>query len=375
MKHSVYKKRRADFATWMAREGIALAVFEDNEHRRDTAIRYFTGHPSDAVLFLTITGYGILCAWDENLALTADSDITLPYTRFSLDPLQAGKYVVEKAGVPAHSKIEIPAVTPYPLFLEYVDTFNDFDVICRKGGAAAQVSAMRMIKDEEEIALTRQACAIADRIAESIEKQLKAGRLKSESDVALFIEKEARAADAEGTSFSTLAAGPSRSSLIHAYPPFGAGVFAAEGLSILDFGIRYQGYTSDKTITFVAGELLPAQEKMVALVEKAYGEALELYKPGVSVREAALKADAVFARGRRKMPHGLGHGIGLDVHEAPFVRSRDTGEEPLVFRPGMIVTLEPGLYNAQYGGVRLENDILITEEGNEVLTKSRIVRL
>lgn len=376
MKNSVYKKRRADFATWMAREGIAVAVFEDNEHRRDPSIQYFTGHPCDAILFLSITGYGILCAWDENLASKeADADIILPYTRFSLNPILAGKYVAEKAGVPVHSKIEIPENTAYPQFLEYVDAFSDFDVVCRKSGADTEVSSMRMIKDESEIALTRQACAIADGIAVSIEKKIRSGHLKTETDVALFIEKESRLAGAEGTSFSTLAAGPSRSHMIHSYPPFGAGDFGVKGLSILDFGIKYKGYTSDMTLTFASGELDPAQERMISLVEKAYGEALEMYKPGVSVREAALKADGVFSKGKKKMPHGLGHGIGLAVHEAPFVRSRDTGEEPPVFQPGMIVTLEPGLYDARHGGVRLENDVLITEGGNEVLTHSKIVRL
>ncbi len=375
MKNSAYKRRRADFATWMAREGIAVAVFEDNERNRDPAVQYFTGHPCDAVLFITITGYGILCAWDDNLAAKADADIILPYTRFSLNPVMAGKYVIEKAGVPIHSKIEIPENTSYPGFLEYVNAFIDFDVICRKSGTSAAVESMRLVKDEEETALTRRACSIADGIASAIEKKIQAGQLKTESDVALFIEKEARLAGAEGTSFPTLAAGPSRSHMIHSYPPFGAGEFGTEGLSILDFGIKYNGYTSDMTLTFAAGALQPAQEKMISMVEKAYNEALELYKPGVSVREAALKADAVFARGRRKMPHGLGHGVGLAVHEAPFVRSRDTGEEPPVFQSGMIVTLEPGLYDPRYGGVRLENDVLITEEGNEVLTHSRIVRL
>lgn len=73
------------------------------------------------------------------------------------------------------------------------------------------------------------------------------------------------------------------------------------------------------------------------------------------------------------MPHGLGHGIGLEIHEFPFVRQR--AEPEIEFAPGMIVTLEPGLYDKEAGGVRLENDVLITENGNEVITHSRIIRL
>ena len=86
---------------------------------------------------------------------------------------------------------------------------------------------------------------------------------------------------------------------------------------------------------------------------------------------AAANADEIFSKARRAMPHGLGHGIGLEIHEAPFVRQRAAPE--CVFKPGMIVTLEPGLYDPELGGVRLENDVLITESGNEVLTRSRII--
>ena len=373
---SVFRKRRASFATWMAREGLAAVLFEDNEHRRNPAVRYFSGHPTDALLFLTLTGECVLCPWDENLAAEcADAEKTIPLVQFGMDPVKASACALDVIGAPPRSRIEIPEATPYPLFLEYVDALKNFDVVCRKSGAEAEAARMRMIKDDAEIALTRKACKIADKIVQSLEKKLKSRQLKTETDVALFIEREARKAGAEGTSFDTIAAGSSRSCMIHAFPSFGAGNFAAEGLSILDFGVLYQGYTSDMTLTFAAGALSPLQEKLIAAVEEAYAEALKLYKPGVSVREAALKADEVFSKTGEQMPHGLGHGIGLAVHEAPFVRSRIIGSTETVFEPGMIVTLEPGLYSREAGGVRLENDVLITEDGNEVLTHSRIVYL
>lgn len=376
MSAGVYKKRRADFATWMARESIALVMFADSERQRSPSVRYFTGHPCDAVLFLTVTGESVLCPWDENLAARcADAEKIIPYTDFRMDPVEACKCVAVLLGTPARSNIEIPGTTSYPEFLSYVDALRDFDVICRTGGAGQALADMRMIKDGDEIAQIRKACGIADAIAAMIEKKVRAGQLKTETDVALFIEKEARKAGAEGTSFETLAAGASRSQMIHAFPASGSGVFGGPGLSILDFGVKYQGYASDKTLTFVSGSLTAPQEKMIAAVEKAYAESLPLYHPGKPVREAAQKADDVFSRIRCKMPHGLGHGIGLEIHEAPFVRSRLSGADGTVFQPGMVVTLEPGLYSAKEGGVRLENDILITETGNEVLTDSRIVYL
>ena len=133
------------------------------------------------------------------------------------------------------------------------------------------------------------------------------------------------------------------------------------------------GYTSDTTLTVAKGPLTKEQEKQLDLVQKAYDEALKLYKPGRPIIDAAKKCDSVFAAAKRKMPHGLGHAVGLEIHEQPRVSLRATPE--MLFKPGMILTCEPGLYDVEIGGTRLENDVLITEDGNEVLTHSRIIRL
>ena len=96
-------------------------------------------------------------------------------------------------------------------------------------------------------------------------------------------------------------------------------------------------------------------------------------KDNTAAQDAAKKADLVFASEKRKMPHTLGHGIGLEIHEYPRVSTKTSSD--VKFQPGMILTLEPGLYDETIGGTRLENDILITETGHEVLTNSRIIVL
>jgi Xaa-Pro aminopeptidase len=158
-------------------------------------------------------------------------------------------------------------------------------------------------------------------------------------------------------------------------------------MSILDFGVCYQGYRSDITVTFLSPPLSAAQERLIALVEEAYHAALPFYRAGLSVREAAEAAARVFAREQRAMPHGLGHGVGLDIHEYPRVSVN--AAEDTRFLAGMVVTLEPGLYDTALGGCRWENDILITGDSSrrefasaniatdapEVITRSRIVRL
>ncbi len=369
-----YLKRRAELYTWMARNSVSVVVLEDTEGRRDPGIRYFTGHPSDALLVMTITGHAVLCPWDELMAhKMANVDVIVPYTDFGRNPVAAVRGIAERIGVPSRSRIEIPGVTPYPLFLRYVEALLEYDVICREGGAGREIERMRSIKDAAEIETIEKACSITDAIINLIEKQLKGGKIKTESDVALLIEREARAAGAEGTGFETLAAGPERSFGIHAFPPYTASAFPGSGLSILDFGIKYRGYTSDVTLTVVSGDVTPAQEKQLALVEKAYKAALELYKPGVPTRDAPIKVDEIFRKAKRTMPHALGHGIGLEAHEGPAVRNREDND--WVYEPGMVVTLEPGLYHPEHGGCRLENDVLITENGYRLLTNSRIIRL
>jgi Xaa-Pro dipeptidase len=112
-----YLKRRAELYTWMARNSVAVVVLEDTEGRRDPAIRYLSGHPGDALLILTITGHCVLCPWDEHLAeMTAQVDIIAPYTEFGRHPVTAVRELAARVGVPPRSRIEIPAITPYPLF-------------------------------------------------------------------------------------------------------------------------------------------------------------------------------------------------------------------------------------------------------------------
>jgi Xaa-Pro dipeptidase len=368
-----YQPRLEKLWDWMAREGIALVMFEDTEDRRDQTIRWLTGHPGDALLFLSIERKALLVPWDVNLAKTyAQADFIIPYSEFNRFPRWAIHGAAEKFKIPPGSKIEIPPVTPYPLFLNYVGELTNFDVLCRERSAVSKAQKFRAVKDEGEIKIYRKAAAITNALIDLLEKNVRAGKIKTEADAALLIEVEARKRGCEGTGFETLAAGPERSFGIHAFPAWTGAAFAGPGLSILDFGVRLGGYTTDVTLTFVR-EPNPRQEKLVSLVEKAAKFAASLAHNGMAARELAAAVDDLFAKSKKHMPHALGHGIGLEAHEYPAIRNRSDSEWAL--EPGMIFTLEPGLYDHLYGGCRLENDFLMTENGPEVLTGARIIRL
>jgi len=382
-KHSsVFSARLEKFYNWMTAEGIALVMLEDCESRRDHNIRWLTGHPSDALLFLSLTEpRAILAAWDVNLAklYTAQSSaLVVSYSDFDRKPDKAINAIAKKLGIPSGSRIEIPCVTPYPVFLDYVGELTDFDILCRENGAASELRKLRAVKDEEEIAITKKAADITNELIDTLEKNVIAGKIKTEADAALFIQAQARKAGCEGTSFETLAAGPDRSFAIHAFPSWTYAPFGTQGLSILDFGVKLGGYCTDVTLTF-ARDLDAKQEKLVSLVEKASKLAISMAHNGTRARDIAGAVDALFSKSKKKMPHGLGHGLGLQEHEYPVIRN--SGDNEWVLEPGMIFTIEPGLYDPLLGGCRLENDVLITEAssasqtGHEILTTARIIKL
>jgi Xaa-Pro dipeptidase len=393
-----HEARQQKVYDWMAQEDISLVMFEDTETRRDQNIRWLTGHPGDAVLLLykpkpvpesaeaalleaagkklnENCGLSYLFAWDINLAYlyaSETTDVILPYCEYERKAINAIFQTTRSFKIPYGSKIEIPSVTSYPTFLKYVGELTDYDILCRNNGAASEINKLRAVKDKKEIEIIQMAAGITNKIIDLLEKNVRSGKIKTEADAALFIETEARKRGCEGTSFEILAAGPDRSYAIHAFPTWTYAPFGGQGLSILDFGVKLDGYCTDVTLTF-ARDLNSKQEKMVTLVEKAAKLAIPMAHNGTKTRDIAAAVDKFFLKFKKEMPHGLGHGIGLEAHEYPAIRNSSDNE--WVLEPGMIFTIEPGLYDPVHGGCRLENDILITETGHEVLTEARIVRL
>ncbi len=357
-------------------------MLEDFENLRTSLVRYLSGHPSDAILVVAATGESVLVPWDVNLAAErARVDRVVPYTDFKRSYKEAVATVLKSLGLPdaaggTRPKIELMSRTSHLRYEELCRELPGAEIVVRGNGIDTVLSRMRALKDTAEIAALERAAAITDEVLDVVERKLRARPAGSmrEVDVAQLAEREALARGAEGMGFETLAAGPTRSWGIHAFPSSTAGPFGGPGLSILDFGVKVDGYTSDVTATFARGPLNPDQERLLALVQAAYDASVAAAKPGASPQAPALAADQVFEAADWKMPHALGHGIGLDAHEGPLLRS--VGENPdRALVAGMVFTIEPGLYNPAIGGARLENDVVIDQDGARVLTRSRIVRL
>ena len=364
-----YAQRRIRLYEWLERENTDAAYLV-----ADPDVRYFTGMPSDSVLILLRTGRSILLPWDINLAnVRADADEIIPYTEYHRDLNTAVKAVMSDSSNGTISKLEIPGDTAYPSVARLRDDLTSVEIVCRSHGLNDQVHGQRIIKDADELSTLEKAAEITNRIFDRLESDLASGELQTELDVALFLEREARSQGAEGTGFESIVAGPTRSNGIHAFPSYTNAPFAATGCGIIDFGVKVDGYTSDITLTAVFGEPRGALCLMLDLVQQAYDEAIERAIVGADAGDIARHVDAIFEKAGYAMPHSLGHGIGLEVHEAPGLRS--TSQDPSPLKPGMVFTIEPGLYHPTDGGVRLENDVMLTEAGARVITHSRILHL
>ncbi len=369
--------RLEKLAGHLAERKIDALILEDFEDFRSPALRYLCGHPTDAILFVFADAQTVLVPWDASLARErADVDRILPYTDFSRSFAEAAAAVLSDRLRGGKGTVEVSGRTPHTRLMKLRSRLPDAVFVCEETGADAFISAMRTVKDAGEVSALRKAGEITNALIRRVERMLssKPGAEHTEMEMAQLIEREALALGAEGLGFETLVAGPARSWAIHPFPAYTAEPFGGRGLSILDFGVRVEGYTSDVTVTIARGPLSAEQETMVRLVEAAYGASVGACTAGRSPLEPAKAADGIFAGTGWKMPHALGHGIGLAAHERPYLRTSGDLSDPELL-PGMAFTIEPGLYDPAHGGARLENDVLITESGAELLTSAKIIRI
>jgi Xaa-Pro aminopeptidase len=229
-------------------------------------------------------------------------------------------------------------------------------------GVTGLVEELRAVKDEAELAAIRAAAALADDAYE----QLIAGGLvgRTERELALELEFDLRRRGAEQPSFSPIVAAGPHGALPHASP---RAVEVRRGdLVVIDWGAQLDGYCSDCTRTVAVGEPSSHAREIYQLVLDAQLAGLEAVKPGAGGRDVdGVARDVIEAAGHGEhFGHGLGHGVGLDVHEAPRLSQRSDS----VLQSGNIVTVEPGVYLPGELGVRIEDLVLVTGDGREILT-------
>ena len=228
------------------------------------------------------------------------------------------------------------------------------------------VERLRLVKDASEIATLRESASRLSMVAPAVFAAVRAGA--QERDVAATVERALRDAGYERPAFDTIvASGPNA-----ALPHYRAGerTLGAGDLVVLDFGGVLDGYCSDLSRTVAIGPLSPKARRLHAAVYAAQQAAIRAVKPGVETTSVDAAARSVLQEEGLgdAFGHGTGHGLGLDIHEEPRITRPRTDVPSIPLRAGMVFTVEPGAYLPGFGGVRIEDDVLVTDTGYEVLT-------
>jgi len=228
--------------------------------------------------------------------------------------------------------------------------------------AAPLVEALRLVKDEDELALMTEAALVGCRLFEHILTFIKPGL--AEFEVAAELEHQARLMGAEGMSFDTIVASGARSALPHGKAT--AARLPRRGFLTLDFGIIHKGYCSDMTRTVYLGKPRPAERQAYAAVLEAQEAAVAAVSAGISCGEVDEAARGVLRRAglAEYFSHSTGHGVGLEIHEAPRVGAGQS----VRLVAGMVITIEPGVYMAGQFGLRIEDMVAVTATGGQALT-------
>ena len=351
MERPLNEKKRIDRALRiLKKEKIEAFLINDL-----TDIRYLSGFTGDEASALIAT---------EALFLLVDSRFT---TQAKLEtrlfqPIKISKRIedtiklinrlrVKKVGFDAKT-------TSYADFKELEKGLSGTTLIPTE----ERLHPLRMKKEKEEIKVLRLAIAISTQGFQKMKEKIKFG--VTEKEIAIAYESAVKEAGADKLSFDTIVASGVRSALPHGVAS-GKKIGPRE-LVMMDFGVQYQGYYSDETCTVVTGTPTPKQKEVYNIVKTAHDRAIDRIKPGVSSQEVDKTARGyIEKKGFAKyFGHGTGHGVGMSLHEEP----RISPLKNVILEEGMVFTIEPGIYLPNWGGVRIEDMIVVTRDACEVLT-------
>ena len=328
-----------------------------------TNVRYLTGFSGSAALLL-VTGDRMLFVTDgryrdqsasELAAAGVDAEIAVGRTT------EAQRDIVSAAaGSIARIGLEAEHVT----WAQKKRLAKEWFPAAKVVATGRLVEARRERKDAGEVARIEAACAMADAALAAVRHRL--GEGPTETEVALELEWQMRRLGADGPSFETIvASGPNGSKPHHRA---GDRRVAEGDLVVLDFGALVDGYHSDMTRTVMVGEPSATQARMLEVVRASQTAGVRAVREGVEATavDEACRAVIRDAGWDEAFLHGTGHGVGLDIHEAPRVSTNGTG----TLTGGHVVTVEPGVYLPEHGGVRIEDTVVVTAQGCRTLTRA-----
>lgn len=231
-------------------------------------------------------------------------------------------------------------------------------------GLGSELRLLRAYKDSHEMAAMKKAAAIASQAIGTLAREIQPGW--TEQETALQLEMTARLAGAEQIAFETIIASGENGALPHAQPTHRK--IRNGDLVVIDFGVKYRGYCSDETCTFAIGELTGDKKNAYRAVLRAHDEAILAIRAGIAAADVDKLVRGVLGKKySRYFVHGTGHGVGLEVHEAPRLAPNSQD----VLKAGMVVTVEPGLYYPGLWGIRIEDTVFVKKKSCEIISKMK----
>lgn len=346
------------------------------KNRRARLERFFNSCNLDAILFTNLLNIRYLCGFSGSegaLLLTRDAGWFLCDSRYSS---QAAAEVWD-AGIRQFTvKLDSVAELVEELKLFRVGfeaahtTVADFRALSDKlvdtelSAISADLDQIRSCKDEDEIARLGEVAAIASASLMAVLPKLLPG--VTEKEIARELEFEMRRRGADGRAFDFIVASGERGAMPHGRASDKA--IRAGELVTIDFGAIRNGYHSDETVTVALGQPDARSLDIYGIVKEAHDRAIAEVRPGIACRELdAVARDYIKAQGYGEFfGHGLGHGVGLDIHEKPALSPRSEA----IVEEGMVLTIEPGIYIQGFGGVRIEDTAVVTADGCRLLTQA-----
>ena len=322
-------------------------------------VRYLTGFTGEASV-LIVGKDRVLLVSDGRFATQIEAEC--PGLDFHIRPV--GQPLFEGVGeVVARFGAGRMGFEPSSLSVANFETVKEKGGTVEWAGLSGRVERLRAVKDDGEVAEIRRAIDQAERAFAILRDEI--DRSDSEKKVADTLEANLRRSGASAAAFAPIVAVGAKAAMPHARPTSEDRIGDADFV-LIDWGASSGSYRSDLTRVLVTGKVTPKFEQVYRAVLAAQERGIAALKPGVRAEEVDASARSVIedAGFGRYFTHGLGHGIGLEIHENPFFRRHN----PARLRVGMIVTIEPGIYLPDWGGVRIEDDVLITADGPEVLS-------
>jgi len=324
----------------------------------ETDISYFTGFLGAYRLLIPANGEGVLYVYSVNYDAAKNM-----VKNCSIELLQRGEDADKRLANTAR-KLRLKSIGFDSIEFSIYSKLKRVLKGTKLTSASQSVWDLRKVKDASEIACIRRAALLTDVAAKTAAEVIKPDM--REYEVAAEVEYAMRKLGSEGTGFSTIVASGPRSAFSH------GGCTSKKikrgELIQFDVGARYQNYVADLTRTFLIGKPSPKQMRIYEIVKEAQEKACQKIRDGVKAKQVDMVARALIKKHGfgENFPHGLGHGVGLAVHEPPALNtvSKD------ILKAGNVVTDEPGIYILGYGGVRIEDTVLVKKNGAERLTKA-----